>query len=93
VGEFVDEFAVEARDGDGLLEGEIKGVVDDVWFGGVGESRVWQRGEAETAEDGLEVGAGVAEKGGERALRNNQSLAAHEGPSLFSSAWSGMNCL
>jgi len=74
----VDELAVEVGDGDGLVEGEVEGAVDGVLFGGVGEGRVLEHGAAATAEERLDVGAGVADDVGERALRRGKYLAVHE---------------
>lgn len=51
----VDDLAIELGDGNGLLEGEIQGVLDAIVFRGMGEGGMLQ---GEGAEDGLEVGAG-----------------------------------
>ena len=70
--EVIDDLAVEAGDGDGLLEGEVEGLVDGVVFGGEGEGWVLERRAAEAVEQGLNVGAGVADETGERTLRGSK---------------------
>ena len=67
----VDDLAIELGDGNGLLEGEIQGMLDAVVFRGMGEGRVLQ---GEGTEDGLEVGAGGANDAGERTLRGSKYL-------------------
>jgi hypothetical protein len=47
----VDDLAVQVGDGDGLLEGEVEGVVDAIVFGGVGEGWMLEGGEREEAEE------------------------------------------
>jgi hypothetical protein len=73
----VDDLAVEAGDGDGLVEGEVEGVVDRLFFRRVQEGGVLRFGEMETAQDGLNVGADDADK---CALRGSKYLAVQGDP-------------